>query len=190
MIELNENTVEAWLDDAEKFTYDFMRYSVCCVRTVGVEPTFSRQVLYEAHKEWVETCTDWKNHRFHYGVESLSYTKIFAILLHCLSKRTFVTAMEEHVANDHRSEFEFNGSPQERAEAAQDFLGAPDVICALDFSIQVLCFYEVHRLGRREKFDPRLTESVRHDLIHFLVGSEPHSALSVYMAIKPIFSRD
>ncbi|TBA76697.1 hypothetical protein ELH53_29630 (plasmid) [Rhizobium ruizarguesonis] len=188
MIELTENTVDVWLSDAEAFTYDFMRYADACAKSVGMSLSFSRADLTESHREWATMCGEWKAHRFEQGVESLSYTKIFSILLYCLTRRTFVTEMRKYSSSGRRSDFDFDGSLEERSEAAADLSGAPEAVSALDFCVAVNGFYEQARVDRNEIYSPRMTMSVRHDLIHLITTGTP-TALDVYMAIKPIFSR-
>jgi hypothetical protein len=189
MINLDNGTVERWLGSAEEFSYDFIRYLHLYMHAIGVHADFVRAEVEDAHREWATICNHWQTHLFEQDVESLSYTKIFSVLLFCLSKRTFIENLSTYVNAGRRSDPVFNGTDIEQQEARDDFLGAPEAIASFDFCINIMNFYEERRIDREDPFQPKLTEAMRHDMIYFL-GSPPADALAVYMALKAIYTRD
>jgi hypothetical protein len=189
MITLTRETIFEWLSDSDKFSYEFMRHSIECRRAIGINLSFIRTELLKAHEEWVETCDIWKATYFQQDVESLSFTKMLAILLYCLSKRTFISEMKNYEQTGHRSEHSFGGSEADLEEERADFVGAPEIVCALDFCLSAINFYEANRIDKIEPFEFRLTPSARHDLIHVL-GSHGQDAMSVYIALEALYARN
>lgn len=188
MVILSNDTVETWLQDREIFSHDFMEYSFAWHHAVGADIHLVRQEIEAAHDEWVEIVTDWKNNRFRQGATHLSYIKTFAILLSCLSKRTFCGEMKEYVAFRDAAPI-FSGSDELKKEVMADLLGAPDIVTALEFCIGVLNFYEQRRIDKKDPFSFRMTESSRHDFIVAL-SRKQMSPDSVFLALENLYARD
>lgn len=188
MLSLEFDTVEKWLEDAETFSYEFMRYSMINYRAAGMDVTFDRPAVEAAHAEWQATVSHWQNHLFRRDTESLSYIKIFAILLWCLSKQSYIQQIRTYSAGARRSEYEFNGDEKLREALVEDFLGAPEVICAIDFCMAVIGAYEEARTDRLTPYVWRLTKSFRHDLIVVLTGGEINPQ-HVYVMLEANFAR-
>ncbi|MEM1051154.1 MAG: hypothetical protein AAGI28_03580 [Pseudomonadota bacterium] len=187
MLKLTRDTVTEWLENDQVFAYEFMRYSYTWHRAVGLDIEISDELVREAHHEWVTIYNDWRKNKFQRGAVSLSYTKTFAILLHCLSKRLFCGTMREFVPTN-KTAPEFNGSEELKAEIRADLLGAPEIVTALEFCICVLNFYEARRLDRAARFVFRMTETGRHDLIAALHSREM-SAEALFIAFENLYSR-
>jgi hypothetical protein len=188
MVILRKNTVETWLRDSGDFSYDFMHYSFEWHHAIGVNLELSRPEIIEVHSKWVETVTEWQTQKFRSETESLSYTKIFAILLWALCQRPYVNEMTQF--NSHRQDTPtFNGTPEQKAEMVSDLLGAPEAVTAFQFCIAVLNHYEAQRIDRKTAFEFRMTEQGRHDLLVMLTSKEV-SPIAVYLALEGIYSRD
>jgi hypothetical protein len=188
MLELNANTVDRWLADGGLFSYDFRRYSLVNYRAAGMDVSINEEVITKVHLEWLALFSHWQNHLFQEGTHSLSYIKIFSILIWCLSKEPYITDIHEYIPGTRRSEFEFNGSDDLKKLVVEDFLSAPEIICALDFCLPIIKAYESVRTDRRSPFDGNITASFRHDLIYMLSSGEI-TALQVYLALEGKFSR-
>jgi hypothetical protein len=188
MLELNASTVDEWLTKEGQFSYDFRRHSLVNYRAAGMDVTFSEEILTKVHLEWTALVSHWQNHLFPEDTHSLSYIKIFSILIWCLSKEPYIIDIHEYIPGIKRSEFEFNGSDDLKKLVVEDFLSAPEIICALDFCIPVIKAYERVRSDRFTPFEDALTNSFRHDLIYMLNSGEI-TALQVYLALEGKFSR-
>lgn len=188
MVRLTNDTVEAWLDDCEAFTLAFMEYTFEWHHAVGADLELLRSEIESAHADWIGTVTEWRNNRFQQETESLSYTKIFAILIWALCNRTYIGEMKEYVPFRHQPP-EFNGTEAERLACRADLLGAPEAVSALQFCLSVLNFYEANRLDKRPPFAFRMTESGRHDLLVMLTSKEA-GPTSLYIALEGFYARD
>ncbi len=188
MVILRNDTIEQWISDRDKFCLDFMEASFESHHAIGVDLDLHRNEIESAHDNWVAMITEWQTKRFRQETESLSYTKIMAILLWSLSQRSFIGDMREY-ASFRKPVPVFNGSDERREELRADLLGAPEAVTALQFCLGVLNFYEGKRIDRKTGFVFRVTESGRHDML-VLLTSEDQNALSVYMILEGFYSRD
>lgn len=188
MITLTNTTVDEWLSVASSFSYDFSHFALLQHRALGVDIEFVSPEIEAAHAEWVATVHQWRNTLFRQDTESLSYTKIFAILLWSLSQRQYLGDIRKFVPTGHREDPIFNGPEEMRAAIVADLLGAPEIVSAIDFCIPVLAFYESKRTDRIEPYQFRMTPVLRHDLI-VLLSTEKPSPLAIYLVLEAIFGR-
>lgn len=187
MITLGAETVEEWLGDCRKFSYEFLHCSATWHQAIGLFIEFHDELVEQAHSEWVRIVNEWKRDRFEQGAEYLSYTKTFAILLFVLSQKEYCVAIHEYEAVN-KDAPQFNGSDDLKRELRQDVLGSPEVVTALEFCLMVLNFYESRRIDRKTPFAFRMTESSRHDLIAAIARREM-SAEAIFLALENLYAR-
>jgi hypothetical protein len=187
MVLLNEHTVDEWLKDRDAFCLAFMEYSFAWHHAVGADLELLRAKLEEAHARWATIVQEWKTNRFRQEAASLSYTKVFGILLWVLSETPFVGAMADYEPFRQPAP-EFAGTDEDRAYLRNDLLGAPEVVTAFQFVVAVLNFYESKRIDRKTGFVLRITEGARHDFLVMLHAREV-SPLAVYMTLEAFYSR-
>lgn len=185
---VKRDSVEHWLEDAAAFCYQFQRYSFGWHHAVGADIELLDGPIKVAHAEWVSTVRDWQAEKFQTEAESLSYTKILAILLTILCRTRYVGEMKKFQPMN-RPEPEFAGTPEQKQEMLGDLLGAPEAVTAFQFCISTLNFYEERRIDRRTPFAFRMTEAGRHDLLVLLTG-EHVDLMGVYLALEGLYARD
>ena len=185
MVRLGKETIETWLADRDSFCLAYMEYTFSWHHPVGADLELLRSEIEESHAEWVATVTEWRTMRFRQETESLSYTKIFAILLCALCKRKYIGEMKPYEPF-RRAMPEFQGTDEQRQAILEDLLGAPEAVSALQFCLAVLNHYEQKRLDRKTPFVFRMTEQGRHDLLVLLTGDEP-SPIAVYLCLESLY---
>lgn len=188
MVYLNGSTVDTWLCDREAFCLAFMEHTFTWHHAVGADLELLREQIREVHGEWVAIVHEWQAQRFRSETESLSFTKIFAILLCVLSKKQYIGEMKAY-ETFRKPAPEFAGTDEQKQALLEDLLGAPEAVSALDFCLAILNFYESKRLDRRTPFQFRMTESGRHDLLVMLTSGDANPT-AVYLSLEGFYARD
>ena len=184
-LKLDSESLDRWLGDFDAFRVDFLTKCHPLCMALGYQLDFDQRQLETAHVAWRASHELWLGHRVEVSTEALSHIKILGLLLYHLSTVSWVRYLFEYNGEYHK----FNGTPEQRTEAARDLNAGREACLALYFCTQVINAFEQYRTDKSDGFEYRMTKDLEFDLMHYLLGGEK-SEIAVFLILKALYVRD
>lgn len=187
MFKLSENILDVWLGDYDEFRVTFLKFTQCCVKSVGYYYRFDGKALEVAHANWAAECKLWEQ-SYVMPSNGLSHLKMMAILLHQLSQVEWLTSLEEFDPELDSGKYEFGGEADDVEPTRADIRGGGGTYLAFEFCVFVINWFEEQRVDRSGEFVFRLTPDMLHDTMVYL-RSNRGDAMAVYLIFKALYIR-
>jgi len=174
-----------WQTDFDDFAQFFVRRSHALANSVGYEIAPDHERLKTAHAAWAAACRHWRAERVDPKSDGLSHVKVLSLLLHHLVSSDWCPEVFEGGAG---STGRWKGKEHIKDKIRHCVAAGRGKYLALQFVIQLINWFETHRIDRIEPFKFRLTPDLDHDLMVYF-ASEKQDELSTFLILKALYSR-
>lgn len=187
-MDFSSEAFDLWQSNYEEFNFSFRRYCFIQLKAYSLHADFVPNVTKQIHEQWVDSCQKWLADRTDHNTTKLSYLKRASLLLHSLVSIQFLGNFKEHTYEE-ELKFTFRGNDTQYLDSRKDLIDARDAILSLDFVLNIINYFEEHRIDRVEPFRMPLTLDMRHDLLFYLLSGEVDDK-ALYLILKALYLRN